>query len=256
MQIHSNLLHAYVELDAYVNNDQNIIITHKTLVDYIQRLTERDSIDVDYDVVKAEMTHSVVMCRLRYKNKKIVEFGETTKETLGKKFYNYPVITAQEQAFDRAVIKLLELPDNCYSVLELLRNCDGLEKPHSEVDTRKNPDKSDSKKSGQGVHGDPGNKEKQNSSKDTEEGKKGNKQENQGTKNEKPDLKDFVVEYGIYAGSGLTIQEIFLQAEKDAQKKANLDLYLNKDISQVRNRQERICLIALQKYAKQNVSAR
>ncbi len=254
MQIHSSLLHAYVELDAYVNNDENIIITHKTLADYIQRLTEGDSIDVDYDVVKAEMTHSVVMCRLRYKNKKIVEFGETTKETLGKKFYNYPVITAQEQAFDRAVIKLLELPDNCYSVLEFLRNCDGLEKPHSEVDEK--PDKSDSKKSGQGVHGNPGNKEKRNSS---EDGKKGNKPENQGTKNEKPDLKDFVVEYGIYAGSGLTIQEIFLQAEKDAQKKANLDLYLNKDISQVRNRQERICLIALQKYAKQakqNVSAR
>lgn len=205
MQIHSGLLNAQIELDAYTNNEKNIIVTHKALVAYVSQMRD---IFVEYEVIKAEREHAVVICSLFSKqfDKKQIEFGETTKETLGKSFSNYPVITAQEMAFDRAAIKLLQLPNNCYSVLEFLKNA---EKPAQEKP----------------------NSQKQNQ--------------------KKADVKDFIVEIGIFAGTGATVQQIFEQAQKDKKIQATLDLYLSKDASSISAKQERFSIFALQKYAKQ-----
>lgn len=238
MQIYSRLLHASIELDAYINNDQNIIITHKSLSCYLQ---EMEGCSVSYSIIKADLDHAVVICEL-YNNRygrKQTEIGETTKATLGKTFSNYPVMTAQEMALDRAIIKFLQLPDNCYSVLEFLKNCNlPDERPNDKAPQKqssgKNIEMQSSDKSGKGEKKEEANRTQ-------------NPQENQ----QKQNVKDYVVNVGIFSNTGLTVQEVFKQAEKDVKIRATLELYLSKNVADIKIQKERYGIAALQKYAKQ-----
>ena len=128
MQIYSRLLRATIDLDGYVNTDTNIILKHSALDQYARDL---GFIDSSYEIISSEMDHSVVLCTLTYRGpaeqgilRTATALGETSKGVLSGSFENYPTMTAMEMAIDRAMIKLLVLPSNTYSVLEFLRNCD------------------------------------------------------------------------------------------------------------------------------------
>lgn len=214
MQIYSGLVNARIELDGYINNESNLIITHKSLVDYLARM--KDTINISYTVIKAELDHAVVMCELtsRMLDKKVTELGETTRETLGNHFANYPVITAQEMAYDRAAIRFLQLPDNCYSVLEFIRNSFGINNLLLEQNEYLE-----------------------------------NGQERGSLSEEKPELKNFIVDFGIFKGNGCTVEQVFEQARKDKKVKATLDIYLSKNVADIGNKTERYSILALQRYA-------
>ncbi len=129
MQIYSRLFKATIDLDGYENTDTNIIIKHSALDQYARDL---GFIDSKYEIISCDIEHSVVLCTLTYRGpsaeqgivRTATALGETCKNILSGSFENYPTMTAMEMAFDRAMIKLLVLPSNTYSVLEFLRNCD------------------------------------------------------------------------------------------------------------------------------------
>lgn len=128
MNVYSENLDALIELEGWVSQDQNIILTHKS----IDKYARRHEIDAHYDVIRSERDHAVVMCTVTCKSSdlpvarclKATELGEVVKENLDNVFVYYPVMTAMEMAFDRAMIKLLMLPSNTYSVLEFRKFCE------------------------------------------------------------------------------------------------------------------------------------
>lgn len=213
MKIYSGLLNTNLELDAYDNNYANIIITHKTLVEYIAKM---DNVRICYKVIKAELEHAVVQCELSCGQYKcyITEIGETTKETLGKVFANYPVLIAQQMAFDRAVIKFLQFPSNCYSNLEFIRNAQDSLKMNMQAENESDKKSNDSLK---------------------------------GT--DKIPLEDYIVDFGIFTGTGLTVKDIFAQAAINIKVHAALNIYLSKNPAEIRERPERHGVIALKRYA-------
>lgn len=124
MEIYSGLTCSKINIHGWETLNQEVVVAHRGLYDYIQEM--HADINVSYNVLACNPDHAVVLCTLKSKsyNREITEIGETCKNTLDGAFKFYPVTTAYEIAFDRAVIKFLVLPSNTYSSLERIKSLD------------------------------------------------------------------------------------------------------------------------------------
>lgn len=123
MEIYCGLFNAKIDLDGEVNVQKNMILTHKSLKDYISRL---EDVSINYDYIRTDCEHSIVACRMssvQYR-RSVIEIGETQSEFLPDNFKKIPFMTAFSMAFDRAAIRFLKLPTNAYSFLEFYRNAE------------------------------------------------------------------------------------------------------------------------------------
>jgi len=93
-----------------------LIIKHRVLEDISRNL----KITVDMKVINSGKDHAVVICKITSDGVDYVSIGEAVPETLwseGDKMY--PVTVAWNRAFDRSMIKLLDIDGNVYSSCEV-----------------------------------------------------------------------------------------------------------------------------------------
>lgn len=230
MDIYSEFLDASIELDGYVNNEQNLIIKHSSLYSYLN-----EKVDVHYDIIESSVEHGVVLCTMTHRiaGKKIVEIGETTRELLPDKFKCYPVTIAFEIAFDRAAIKMLHLPVNTYSTLEFLWNTRSDNVPNYI------PDFQESK---------PTKQEHSHEQKDDPELPTDHMASNFPVDGKKISVDEYVIEIGVF--KGMSVQNIFTLASQDPSAFANLKMLLTKDTKVIEDDKERYGIRALQLYYK------
>ena len=227
MDIYSKFLDASIELDGYVNNEQNLIIKHSSLYSYLN-----EKVDVHYDIIESSVEHGVVLCTMTHKiaGKEIVEIGETTRELLPDKFKCYPVTIAFEIAFDRAAIKMLHLPVNTYSSLEFLWNTRIDNVPGYMPDSQSKPIK----------------QEHSHKQKDDPELPTDHMAPNLPLDGKKTSVEEYVIEIGVF--KGMSVQEIFALAPQDRSVLANLKMLLTKDTKAIEDDKERYGIRALQLY--------
>lgn len=257
MKIFSKLLNAEVELDGWKNNELNIVVTHKALEDFW--LNSNDNLQVDYDIKAAGMDHAVVVCCLvseRFE-KRITEIGEVTEHLLSKvedSFRDYPVLTAKEIAFDRAMIRYLMLPSNTYSVLEFLRNARKDFEETGCFPTAPDPQEELALYGENQPVGPVPEREENRDATASDPGCGGNKKAMETGKTsrnqEKPDLPDWKLTYGIFYGKEMTVKKAFEAAQNDISIKKNINMYLTKDTATVKDSNQRNDLVALQIYAR------
>ena len=122
MNLFSKYLQSEVELGVNEREDSALVVSHKSLQDFLMNgLDPAMGTRVDYQVVSADVNHSVVICSIYDDNgRRAKELGESTPETLTTEIgAQYPTLMAAQRAFDRAAIQYLGLDGRVYSNLEL-----------------------------------------------------------------------------------------------------------------------------------------
>lgn len=276
--VYCGAIRAWIELDGWVSEDQMIVVTHKSLCNYMQETFP--SVMVKRQVLCPEAGHAVVICSIKGEiggiSKYVQEMGETLIEYLKGNFRQYPAVTAWNMAYDRAVIRFLGMPDNVYSSLEFHSVSDRNYPQDSFQENLKATDMGDEESYANASdalpYPIPGMEEElppipedipENPVFDDAQGAQKNQTNTQPTQNlqngqppvqakNKTDVADYILDFGIYAGRGITVREAFEEAKLTESAQANLEIYLSKtDIASVGDRNERIGLIALQRYNQQ-----
>jgi hypothetical protein len=124
MKIHSNRFNQTFEVNAYQSTnergDEVLIIYHRSL----QRLgyeimATNPNFKVSYKDVATNPKYCVVRCNISDGKIDVEEVGETTPETLENDISKmYPCTLANNRAYDKALIRYLDIPGKVYSDLE------------------------------------------------------------------------------------------------------------------------------------------
>lgn len=107
MKIYSKLLQKEIEL-----NDENGVITHESLEDFILNQLSDRHIRYDTKPVDASTDHPVFQCVIQdSQDRRVVSHGEAHADSLISDIQRrYPALTAEKRAFDRAAVLYLGLP--------------------------------------------------------------------------------------------------------------------------------------------------
>ena len=148
MKIYSSTLGREIDLATFTQNDPTgrplTIVLHRALEAFV---CETDEINYDFTCVCSDRNHCVVKCNMWFKDahnalseRRVQTHGEAVPETLTSDIArNYPYVMAEKRAFDRAAIRLLNLPQSTYSEseIDLLDMCSDVDAPVSTASASK-----------------------------------------------------------------------------------------------------------------------
>lgn len=279
MEIFSQLINGKIQLDGYESVGKNYIVYHNALEAFIRSFSD---IKDDYRVIDTDVKHSVVICTLTSEKfaRQVTAMGETCPETLSGSFCHYPTMTAMEIAFDRAAIKFLQLPTITYSNLEFLINTEKKELPGlggkdegdyilnfgaftgKGLSVRQAFDLSGADDSMAATlklylsktTSDIRDEIERNGVVAIQRYAAQLQREDEASTNDrdknypKPDVEDYILDFGIFTGKGMSVREAFLQAFWDYKIADFLTKSLGRDADAILDKKEKIGLKAIQRF--------
>lgn len=122
--VNGDLEFGVVEKQDPISGKKLLLIKHDSLRDIVYNqleITKKHTGSVKYNYVSCDINHAVVECTINDgEGRVITELGEAVPSTLESEISRaYPVLIAQQRAFDRAVILLLKLTGKQLSSQEL-----------------------------------------------------------------------------------------------------------------------------------------
>lgn len=128
IKLKSKRLNKEIEIEGYnstLDDGSNVVILlHKSLLNFFDTLQIEDKElypSINYEDVLISDNHCVIRAIITDKNNTIInEIGEVTPSSLNSKVaQKYPVVTAQNRATDRAIIRYLGIDGKVYSNEEI-----------------------------------------------------------------------------------------------------------------------------------------
>ena len=228
MELYSSLIGKKVAIDGYQDVGGNTLLKRRGLKEVADTLP----LKVKYKVISNDPAHSVVLCKMKYKDGNKVCKSSAIGEVVAPKdiYEKYPTTTAFNMAYDRALVSLLGLPSCTYSTLEFYseENKDLMTASNTENALADNPEP-------------------------TSEQERPAQVQDEKPKPAVIPVKDFVLNFGTFVGKGLTVEQVFTQAAYDKAMASSIRVYLAEEIppKEKDNADKRYGLIALKKYAKE-----